>query len=440
MKRKILAVVLPLAASSVSFAESNNATGFEYSGYLRASMSTTSQGGEQYCFGDGAYGYHVGRLGNECDSYGELGLANTWKSESGAIIKANTMLSVSTQQGAQGNDYQSISEPALPVTEYGAAEIALRQMNVTATNVFASMPEATVWAGKRFYKRKGVETMDLYYLNNSGYGAGIQDIKLGYGDLSVALVNVQREQLMGRNNVHGHRSVQNNVLDVRLDNIDFVGKQKLDLSVVLSKSDRTDLQQQFNEPNDSGSMVTVEMHGDVMGANNRLVVQYGEEALGQAAFESQSGIAPETTPWWEGSIESAWRFINFGDYAVNDKIDLGYVFYATQAETIASNVPNDAPYHRSMILSPSYKWDNNQRTVLEVGVSRYQPIQNIEVVDLQKVVLAHELTFDLGMKHEPVLRAYTGMFFGNAAEVQRTGSRDGEDGNLVFGIQAVANW
>jgi len=451
MKNAYLVGLMSIASSVSAMAGDSNAdsiasvTGFEYSGYLRASLTTTSEGGEQYCFGDGAsFGYYVGRLGNECDSYGELGLSQGWSTSSGAVVKANAMVSVLTHAGAQANNYQSIAEPSLSVPEYGRGEIALRQMNVTATGVFESMPEATLWAGKRFYRRKAVESMDLYYLNNSGYGAGIEGIKTGMGEFSAAVVNVQREQLRGKNNVHGQRSIQNNILDLRLDNIDTFGNMKIDLAVALSKTDPTSLQDAVGEPDDTGALVTAELHGNVWCRSrcsyNRTVLQYGTDALGQAAFESQQGIKPETAPWWEGSIESAWRFINFGKVAMSERVDLDYVAYAAQGDTLTVLVPNTKPYIRSVILSPSYNWDNSNRTILELGMSWYEPIQTAGEVDLQKITLAHEFTFGLGMEMAPKIRAYMGTFLGSAAEVKRTGNRDGEDGNIVFGVQAVASW
>jgi len=38
-----------------------------------------------------------------------------------------------------------------------------------------------LWAGKRFYQRKDIHIMDYYYLNNSGYGVGVENIDAGLG-------------------------------------------------------------------------------------------------------------------------------------------------------------------------------------------------------------------------------------------------------------------
>jgi len=432
-----------LAADTVETAQTTPAatsTGFEYTGYLRAGVSTTADGGEQYCFGSGSQGYFVGRLGNECDSYAELGLGHGWKTATGATIKANTMLSLGTDQGGQGNDYQSLSEPVFSVPENGSADIALRQLNVTATDAFESMPGATIWAGKRYYKRKSVEAMDLYYLNNSGYGGGIEDIKIGFADLSVALVNVQKQQLSGKDNASGERTLQQNIFDVRFDNIDVFAGQKLDVALAFSKTDPTKLQDENDEPDDNGAMITTELHGEIAGFNNHFVVQYGQDALADSVFSNQSGLDPDTAPWWEGALDNSTRLINFGDYQITDKIDLGYVLYAAQAETIDDSVPNDSPYQRALILAPGYQWDQANKTILEVGTTAYKPIAVEEELTLHKIVLAHEFTFNVGLPVNPVIRAYTGAFFGDEAEEYRNANADGEDGNIRVGLQAVANW
>ena len=51
-----------------------------------------------------------------------------------------------------------------------------------------------LWAGKRFYQRKDIHIMDYYYLNNSGYGVGVENIDVGLGSVSVALIKHQIDQ------------------------------------------------------------------------------------------------------------------------------------------------------------------------------------------------------------------------------------------------------
>ena len=53
-------------------------------------------------------------------------------------------------------------------------------------NLIEWLPGSTIWAGKRFYQRHDVHMIDFYYWDISGPGAGIENIDLGFGKLSLA--------------------------------------------------------------------------------------------------------------------------------------------------------------------------------------------------------------------------------------------------------------
>ncbi|MGN5139590.1 carbohydrate porin [Aeromonas sp. 164P] len=60
-------------------------------------------------------------------------------------------------------------------------------------------PEATLWAGKRYYQRHDIHISDFYYWNVSGAGAGIEGIQDGPGKLSFAgfaMTAAQKMQLL----------------------------------------------------------------------------------------------------------------------------------------------------------------------------------------------------------------------------------------------------
>jgi maltoporin len=70
-------------------------------------------------------------------------------------------------------------------TSGSGADFALRQFNVQAKGVLGFAPEATLWAGKRYYQRHDIHISDFYYWNISGAGAGIEGIQAGPGKLSL---------------------------------------------------------------------------------------------------------------------------------------------------------------------------------------------------------------------------------------------------------------
>lgn len=140
----------------------------DFHGYARSGIGWTGSGGEQQCFqATGAQSKY--RLGNECETYAELKLGQeVWKEgDKSFYFDTNVAYSV-----AQQNDWE-------------ATDPAFREANVQGKNLIDWLPGSTIWAGKRFYQRHDVHMIDFYYWDISGPGAGIENIDLGFGKLSL---------------------------------------------------------------------------------------------------------------------------------------------------------------------------------------------------------------------------------------------------------------
>jgi hypothetical protein len=121
-------------------------------------------------------------LGNESDTYGEISLTNNWLRLDEPLktpyVRTTVMISVNT---GENFSFDSLNNQAQ------GNDIALRQAFVEAGNVFQSMPEIRFWAGQRYYRRHDIHIDDFYYLDMSGYGAGVEDVPLGnFGKLALA--------------------------------------------------------------------------------------------------------------------------------------------------------------------------------------------------------------------------------------------------------------
>lgn len=170
-KFKMLAVAAAAAGSLA--APSAFAQGIEFHGYLRTQVGSTSKGGGLQCFGgDGYWPIRAKyRLGNECDSYGEAAIVAPFGKADGAWAKYNLMLALREDNA---NDWESNNN-----NDY---EIASRQNFFIAGGFFGennAFENSKIWIGKRYYNRHDIHINDYYYWNNSGPGAGIEDIALG---------------------------------------------------------------------------------------------------------------------------------------------------------------------------------------------------------------------------------------------------------------------
>lgn len=168
----LIAIAAALALSA------GTASAVDFHGYVRTGIGGNSGGGALTCLPGGplgANGYKF-RLGNECETYAEAEFGQTlYKDKSGVEFVYDTMLA-----------YIATSHESFVSLKGGSGDIALRQAWVGAKNL-PFLGGGMLWIGNRYYKRHDVHMTDFFYWDPSGEGAGVEDIDLGFGKLSVAI-------------------------------------------------------------------------------------------------------------------------------------------------------------------------------------------------------------------------------------------------------------
>jgi maltoporin len=178
---------------------------FEFHGYFRAGYGQNGVGGQQVAFQAPGAGAKY-RLGNEAETYGEFIFVNNWLNPDRAIDKAW----MKTEVMIEANTTNSASYANFPAGK-GNDQFRLREAFIQAGNIFQSQPGAKFWAGERYYRRQHIEINDFYPLDMSGYGAGVEDVNVRLGKLSVAYLAGARPDVITGN---GYQAKNN--LDVRL--------------------------------------------------------------------------------------------------------------------------------------------------------------------------------------------------------------------------------
>lgn len=148
-------------------------SGFEFHGYARSgllmnSSAAKTQGGPTVTPA-GETGGHVGRLGNEPDTYVELNLEHKETLANGATTRFKAMLADGQRTY---NDWTAAS-----------SDLNLRQAFVELGQLptfSGAFKDSTVWAGKRFDR----DNFDIHWIDSdvvflAGTGAGIYDMKWG---------------------------------------------------------------------------------------------------------------------------------------------------------------------------------------------------------------------------------------------------------------------
>src|SRR5262245_49649829 len=162
---------------AVSSAASANPT-LEFAGYARAGVGLNARGGQQVCFGLGGADTHW-RLGNECDYVIEPQFTGRFvtledKSSWGVVVMPAL--------------YRTFENPNGPdKTFFADLPVEFKQIYFFGENV-PILLNGRVWGGKRYYDRLHLDINDQFLEREDGDGAGIEDMDVGLGKLSVAFL------------------------------------------------------------------------------------------------------------------------------------------------------------------------------------------------------------------------------------------------------------
>lgn len=131
------------------------------------------------------------RLGNENDFYTELSLNQAHilgDSPDVADVSFRTTLVVTSpiiRENFQVNGF----------TNNNTVQTGFDEVFVEMKNVFKSAPEIIFWGGNRFYDRWNFDPDDWFWLNTSGFGVGAYNINIGPGNLYVAWLGSELDNL-----------------------------------------------------------------------------------------------------------------------------------------------------------------------------------------------------------------------------------------------------
>ena len=371
---------LPLAVAVAAGVMSAQALAVDFHGYARSGIGWTGSGGEQQCFqATGAQSKY--RLGNECETYAELKLGQeVWKEgDKSFYFDTNVAYSVSQQ-----NDWESTSP-------------AFREANVQGKNLIEWLPGSTIWAGKRFYQRHDVHMIDFYYWDISGPGAGIENIDLGFGKLSLAAT---RSSESGGSATFADRDaydnlVPNDVFDVRLAQMQINDGGTLEFGVDYGHTNIPD--DYYLQPGASkdGWMFTAEHTQSMLKGFNKFVLQYATDSM-----TSNGKGRPEG-----GSINNngdMWRVLDHGAISLGDSWDLMYV--GMYQDINLDN--NNGTKWWTVGVRPMYKWTPIMSTLLEVGYDNVKSQKTDDTNSQYKITLAQQWQAGDSIWSRPAIRVF----------------------------------
>ena len=292
---------------------------FTFNVYMRAGVAFNGSGGAQgntsFVMPDNYVGggRSTSRLGNENDFYTEL----SWN-QAHILGDSPDVADVSFRATLQA--FASPQKTSAVNTQQPGSGVGIVEGYAEMKNVFKNAPEITFWGGQRFYDRYNIDSEDYFWLNTSGFGVGVYNIHLGPGNLYLAWLGNNNDNLneaTGFNGANGLSTFNKNdhvgnlykqTFDIRYKDID-IGFGKLSLVLIGNyiKGDRFELtKSDIFGVSHTGVVQTQDMYG--LGGGAIWEYDFGNKSMlrisglyGYGATDFQGNIGNQIN-----QVENAW--------------------------------------------------------------------------------------------------------------------------------------
>jgi maltoporin len=376
----------------------------EFEGYVRVGSGDADKA-DRTCYNLGISGGHY-RLGNECDLYGEFGVAHTVVT-SGASYRGHAM--VNAQRPGDDGDGSSGGIEQLDVEAHG----------------FAFAPAVKFWLGKRFFGRAGVHILDTWFVRMDGAGLGAHHIALGDAKLGVAFFRLEATAGAPFGTQPSERPARRFNVDLSEIPLGDGGRLRLSTTFTRGHDDAG-----ASGTRGSGLSVQHDRAWPAIGGTNTAWLQV---AQGSAGLDANFGTmtAATSVKQWRVVESLTWQSGALGGQAV--------ALYGRHGRDAAHGIA--APYAEVSIgARVSYGVTDHLKLVGEAGHMRKRP-DGADTQRLDKLTFAPTWSVGPGFWDRPELRLYvTWARWNDAANAAAgagglTGLADGATRGTSLGVQ-----
>jgi maltoporin len=293
--------------------------------------------------------------------------------------------------------------------DWEATDPAFREANVQGKNLIEWLPGSTIWAGKRFYQRHDVHMIDFYYWDISGPGAGLENIDVGFGKLSLAATRSSEaggSSSFASNSVYDYTTrTANDVFDVRLAQMEINPGGTLELGADYGRANPRDDYHLIDGASKDGWMFTAEHTQSMLKGYNKFVLQYATDSMTSQGKGLSQGSNIGTTDDINYGINNnghLWRVLDHGAISLGDSWDLMYV--GMYQDINWDN--NNGTKWWTVGVRPMYKWTPIMSTLLEVGYDNVKSQETGETNNQYKITLAQQWQAGDSIWSRPAIRVF----------------------------------
>lgn len=383
--------------------------GLDVHGYLRAGAGSVAGGdGRQACFSLPGAGAKY-RLGNECETYGELSVGYKLVPAEGRPGWRYLLM-----LNAEGRGEHGLGNVAAAARNIGRPNQTWLALDMPASGS-GILDGAHVWLGRRFYRREDVHINDFFYWNNSGRGVGVEDLAVGSAKFAYAL---RRDEGDGPTASDGRRVLSH---DFRLYG--------------LKNGDDGELTLGFDYKHAEGGAAARGLDGYWLNALyfqdrgprgfNKFAVQYGRGA--GAGLNGHAVNSSNTAAWTRRLVEQ---------FMFQPRPSLSGMVTAIYQD--AADSAGAKTRWWSVGARPIVHFDQHWNFATEIGHDRFRADPDAGTRKLTKLTFALQYSADRGFFARPVVRLFATRAWWNgaaqaAADAGTTLSSSGEFGSRTRG-------
>lgn len=353
-------------------------------GYFRLQTSL-QDGKEQTCFKAPGAGSKY-RLGNECETWAELGAYQDLKFDNGINI------------------HNQVRAAFLGANEESVEFLRFDEFYSEVTGLMENGGKA--WLGRRYYKRHEDHITDYWSMNMNGDGFGISDMHMGRGHyLSYSFIFDKLAPTAGSS-----EKALNQSHDIRVKK--DLGRGEGTLFLNYSKIESKTFAPGQSIASQDGfavgfiykdTLIAEEWFG--MKGDNEIVITYGEGTARQAGNGATESDATIDTLLTGATLDdsSTFRIVYYNAMDADRFGVMSSVSYEMKDNRAFDNSEQD---WFSAGIRPYWYFHENVRGVLEAGYDHVKDDVANESYRLLKTTFAVELAPDTGVWTRPVLRLY----------------------------------
>ena len=410
--------------------QAQNADNFGFYGYLRSGFGVDGEGGPQDVFK--AYNSEAKyRLGNEAEAYIETLFRYTIEDENKAKFETNLRLAFVTPT-SKSNDFVTTT--------------SVREAYVEANGLFKNNKQLAFWAGQRFYDRYDAHLIDFWYRDMSGFGGGVEDVKLGKAaKLSFAFLGGSIDELSSNGNVQPENqfSFNKTTLDMSIYDIE-IGFGKIGFTFDWSNFTGDSIISEigsYSIESSKGWSIGLFHELPFAGGRNRVNIFYGTGAAENYKATIQQPMGMSIEAGVPVSIESMSRFRALNDFQIDFNAKFSMMALVLYQKLDNGQEMNNQLDWLSVGFRPSYHFGRYFSLVGDIGFD-YTSQSGLEDGSLLKMTIAPQISPLNKILSRPAIRAYITYAFWTDSYIGKiaTYSFPNQNHGFSFGLQMEAWW